>query len=233
LTAWETWCLGVITGVGEPQIQTSVDSHWAWSNAETAPYDLMRWNNPQNSTEKWFVSGVRVSRDSGAQPGPHDVQIYPTVQDGIDATVYNLASEPFYPAICANLRAGLPRQQWGATSTAGSELATWGTGTNWLTTSPYFGPPPELFLGAFMAALTDLEQQELLADIRAIHAATTPASDRHSGDPATTELYLAVADIKAKVDALSGSIPPAGLQPVLNAISALSAQVSGLTLKAQ
>lgn len=143
MTPWETWCVGVIRGVGEPFTAVSVDTHWAWSNAETAPYDLMRWNNPQNSTEKWYdASGNRVSRDSGAQPGAHDVQIYPSVDVGIAATVYNLVNEPYYPAIVANLRAGLPRQQWGATSQAGTELHVWGTGTTWLTAAPYFGPAP-------------------------------------------------------------------------------------------
>src|SRR5665213_707572 len=137
MTAWEVWCLGVMKGVGEPLIQTSVDTHWCWSCAETAPYDLMRWNNPQNTTEPW-----PGSKDSGAQPGAHDVKIYATLQDGIDATVYTLTKEPYYGAIVANLRAGLPHQQWGATSSAGAELHAWGTGTNWLASTPYFGPAP-------------------------------------------------------------------------------------------
>ena len=137
MTSWEQWCAGVIAGVGEPLSAVSVDTHWAWSDAETAPYDLMRWNNPQNTTEPW-----PNARESGAQPGLHDVKIYATLQDGIDATVYTLLKEPYYSAIVANLRAGLPRQQWGATSAAGSELHAWGTGTRWLTGSPYFGAAP-------------------------------------------------------------------------------------------
>jgi hypothetical protein len=137
MTPWETWCAGVMAGIGEPLTQVSVDTHWCWSNAETAPYDLMRWNNPQNTTEPWAGA-----RDSGAQPGAHDVKIYASVQDGIDATVYTLLNEPYYGAIVANLRAGVPCSQWGATSTAGSELHAWGTGTAWLTASPYFGPAP-------------------------------------------------------------------------------------------
>lgn len=134
MTNWEIWVAGVIAGIGEPLTQTSVDTHWAWSNAETAPYDLMRWNNPQNTTEKWFNS-----RDSGAQPGPRDVQIYRSIQDGIDATVATLLNG-IYPAIVANLRGGVAHQQWGAFSAAGAELHAWGTGTNWLQAT--YGPAP-------------------------------------------------------------------------------------------
>ena len=138
MTAWETWAAGVLSGIGAPVDAANVDTVWAWSNAETAPYDLMRWNNPMNTTEPW-----PGARDSGAQPGAHDVKIYATLQDGIDATVYTLTQEPYYGAIVANLRASLPRQQWGAYSTAGAELHSWGTGTNWLQ-STYGAAPNDL-----------------------------------------------------------------------------------------
>ena len=140
MTAFEVWCLGVIRGVGEPLTQVSVDTHWAWANAETAPYDLMRWNNPQNTTEPWAGA-----LDSGAQPGLHDVKIYRTLQDGIDATCWTLLNEPYYGAIVANLRAGLPRQAWGVYSQAAAELHAWGTGSAWLNAAPYFGSAPILF----------------------------------------------------------------------------------------
>src|SRR6266851_1309049 len=136
MTSWEMWALGVIQGIGEPLSVVSVDTHWAWSNEETAPFDLMRWNNPQNTTEKWPGSA-----DSGAQPGPRDVQIYASIQDGIDATVATLLNGD-YPAIVANLRAGLPRQQWGLFSTAATELHAWGTGSAWLLHD--FGPAPAI-----------------------------------------------------------------------------------------
>jgi hypothetical protein len=152
MTAWETWCAGVLNGIGAPINATNVDTLWAWSNAETAPYDLLRWNNPMNTTEPW-----PGARDSGAQPGAHDVKIYASLQDGIDATVYTLVREPYYSAIVANLRNSLPRQKWGATSTAGAELHAWGTGTNWLTAAPYFGAAPTSLIGANMDQnLTDL-----------------------------------------------------------------------------
>src|SRR5260370_31251616 len=146
MTPWEQWCLGVMQGVGEPLSPVSIDTHYAWSCAETLPYDLMRWCNPQNTTEKW-----PGSRDSGAQPGLHDVQIYASVQDGIDATVYTLLNEPYYGAIVANLRAGLPRQEWGFYTTAAAELHAWGTGSAWLVKD--YGPVPTL--GGLMATPDD------------------------------------------------------------------------------
>ena len=215
MTAWEVWCLGVIKGVGEPLIQTSVDTHWAWSNAETAPYDLMRWNNPQNSTEPW-----PNCRDSGAQPGLHDVKIYATIQDGIDATVYTLTKEPYYGAIVANLRAGLPRQQWGATSTAGSELHAWGTGTNWLTSTPY--SPFTGTLGADMDA-TDPNFQALIWRVETLisNLDTVPSGPKAGEKNA----------LKAELDALKAQVaamPSGGTAPDL---SNLNAQVASLAVE--
>jgi hypothetical protein len=166
MTPFETWLRGVIAGVGEPLEQVSSDTHHAWSCAETLPYDLMRWNNPQNSTEKWYdANGNRVSWDSGAQPGPHDVQIYPSVEVGIAATVWNLINEPYYPAIVANLRAGLPRQQWGLFSTAATELHAWGTGSAWLLID--YGPAPTI--GGDMTPEQEAKLDELLAGVRALN----------------------------------------------------------------
>lgn len=145
MTSWEVWATGVLAGIKAPLNAVNADTLWAWSNAETAPYDLMRWQNPMNSTEKWPSLAHPTSKNSGAQPGLHDVQIYASLQDGIDATAYTLVMEPYYGAIVANLRNSVPRQKWGATSTAGAQLHAWGTGTNWLTATPYFGPVPDNF----------------------------------------------------------------------------------------
>lgn len=144
--SWPTWTIGVLSGIGAPLDAPNVDTVWAWSNAETAPYDLMRWNNPLNTTEKW-----PGSRDSGAQPGPHDVQIYASENDGILATIATLENG-YYSAILANLRASLPRQQWGVYSTAGAELHLWGTGTNWLQAT--YGSAPGNIIGENMDQTT-------------------------------------------------------------------------------
>ena len=209
MTDWEVWCLGVIKGVGEPLQQVSVDTHWAWSNAETAPYDLMRWNNPQNSTEPW-----PNCRDSGAQPGLHDVKIYATIQDGIDATVYTLTKEPYYRAIVTNLRAGLPHQQWGATSTAGSELHAWGTGTNWLAAAPYFGPAPTDLIGVNDMEATDPDFQALIWRVETLIANL----DAVPSGPRAGEKNV----LKASLATSGGAVD---LSPVLNAIAALKVEL--------
>lgn len=127
MTSYETWRLGVLQGIGAPASSENLDTLWAWSNAETAPYDLMRWNNPLNTTQPW-----PGAVNSGAQPGPHDVKIYHTVADGINATIATLLNG-YYPNIVGNLRGSVPRGSWGAYSSAGAQLHLWGTGTNWLT----------------------------------------------------------------------------------------------------
>jgi hypothetical protein len=131
LTPWEVWASGVLDGISALVDPDTVDALWAWSNAETAPYDLMRWNNPLNTTEKFGNSF-----DSGAQPGTHDVQVYTSVQDGIDATVLTLANG-FYPNILMNLRGSVPRQQW---QNACGDLVRWGTGCGWIQST--YGPAP-------------------------------------------------------------------------------------------
>ncbi len=201
VTPWDQWCIGVILGVGEPLEQVSVDTHFAWSCAETLPYDLMRWNNPQNTTEKW-----PGSRDSGAQPGTRDVQIYASVQDGIDATCFTLLNEPYYSAIVANLRAGLPRQQWGLYSTAATELHAWGTGSAWLLHD--FGPAP--------AIGGDMISQDTINRINAQY-------DGMFGDPATNayaKLYWQRV-AAAVVQVGGGTLTPAQAQELQEAHDAV------------
>lgn len=238
MTDWDTFCVGVLTHpeLAAPITDANVDTMWAWSNAETAPFALMRWWNPMNSTEPW-----PGAVDSGAQPGPHDVKIYASLQDGINATAFTLTQEPFYPAICDNLRASLPRQQWGATSAAGAELHAWGTGTAWLTTAPYFGPAP---LGDFMltpdehnwvqeaairsqmiiAALgisyvpdhPELSVSQKIADIEAAIAKLVP--------PAPQDLTALIAAIQANTAQLAAQTTE---------LNAISTKLDNLTLKAQ
>jgi hypothetical protein len=127
VTAWEEWASGVLNGLGAPESTAAVDALWAWSNAETAPYDLMRWNNPLDTTERW--TGSSSANSAG-------VQRYLTVQDGAAATVATLLNG-YYPVIVAHLVGGVPRQQWGDACT---ELSRWGTGCGWLAFT--YGPAP-------------------------------------------------------------------------------------------
>jgi hypothetical protein len=130
MTTWNDWADGVLHGIGAPVNPVNIDSLLRWSNAETAPYPLLRWNNPLNTTQK-----MPGSRDSGAQPGSHDVQIYPTLGDGINATVVTLLNG-MYPSIVANLRVGVPASAW---TNAHAELTRWGTGYAWLPTDSQLG----------------------------------------------------------------------------------------------
>jgi hypothetical protein len=127
VTAWEEWASGVLNGLGAPESTAAVDALWAWSNAETDPYELMRWNNPLDTTERWPGS-ITVN--------PAGVQSYLTVSDGVEATVATLLNG-YYPVIVAHLVDGVPRQQWGDACT---ELSKWGTGCGWLAST--YGPAP-------------------------------------------------------------------------------------------
>jgi hypothetical protein len=116
--SWTDWASGVLAGVSAPVNATNLDTLWAWSNKESGA-NVMRWNNPLNTTQPW--------------PGSSDmnsvgVKFYATVSDGIAATVTTLLNG-YYPVILANLRGSVPRAQWG---NACGNLGTWGTGCNWL-----------------------------------------------------------------------------------------------------
>lgn len=221
MSPWETWCGGVLKGISAPINAVNVDTLWAWSNAETAPYDLLRWDNPMNTTEKW--SG---SRDSGAQPGNRDVQIYASLQDGCDATVYTLIKEPYYGAIVANLRNSVPRQKWGVYSTAGSELHAWGTGTNWLTATPYFGAPPTSLIGDDM---TSEEHDLLVATAWRVVGLLSPDA---RAVPYALKGQVTAPDLLAAIKAIpAGSAGSTDLTPVLAAITLLKADVDALHTK--
>jgi hypothetical protein len=119
---WDTWVIGVLGGIAAPVTRANIETLWAWSNAESGT-DVWRWRNPLNTTEKFGNSF-----DSGAQPGSRDVQVYSSVQDGIDATILTLGNS-YYPVILANLDGSVPRQSW---SNACANLQTWGTGCGWI-----------------------------------------------------------------------------------------------------
>ena len=189
MSAWDEWCLCTLTRIQAPRSQINVDTFWAWSNAETFPFPLMRWFNPLNTTEKW-----RGSHDSGAQPGIRDVQIYTDVATGCAATAFTLINEPYYGAIVANLRASLPRSQWGLFSAAAAQLHTWGTGSLWLLKD--YGAAPQIGASESMQQLlrTASDGAEYLFDSAGptlIHLASGDDVKAFFGDNPT---MLAVSD---------------------------------------
>ncbi len=128
---WSTWCLGVLS---DPRLhagttQTNVDTLFAWSCAETLPFLLMRWNNPLDTTQPEPGS---VSVNSVG------VQSYPTIAEGIDATVVTLLNG-HYSTIVDHLRRSVPRAQW---ADCCAQLNVWGTGCAWI--SRDFGIPPQI-----------------------------------------------------------------------------------------
>jgi hypothetical protein len=139
---WSTWYLRVMVGVSAPINDITRDVMWAWSNAESGA-DVMRWNNPLNTTQPW----PNALKMNNAGLG---VKFYATVQDGIDATVVTLLNG-YYPVILANLRRSVPRAQWG---NACADLGIWGTGCGWLSST--YGAPPGI-LGGDMFSDADRE----------------------------------------------------------------------------
>ncbi len=171
MTTWEQWAAGVLGGVGAPVDAANVDTLWGWSNAESGT-DVMRWNNPLNTTEPW--PGAQNMNSVG-------VKRYASVNDGILATVATLGNG-YYPSILANLRASVSRSQWG---NACGELGKWGTGCGWLLS--VYGAVP----GDIVDAMTQDEFNALVAN--------SPLVNLNGG---VTSTYQAVVALSAKLDAL-------------------------------
>lgn len=115
---WLIWADGTLLGISAPADDTNLLTLWDWSHAESGS-DVMRWNNPLNTTQP--------------EPGAVDmnsvgVKRYPDIDTGVLATVTTLLNG-FYPAIVSNLRESVPQAQW---SNACHDLGTWGTGCGWI-----------------------------------------------------------------------------------------------------
>lgn len=123
------WQNGVLNGVGAPANNITADVLWAWSGAESGS-DRMRINNPLNTTQPEGSGNVDFNSVG--------VKIYPTVEQGIAATVTTLLNG-HYPLIVDHLRRSIPRQQW---ADCCGELGVWGTGCGWI--SREYGLPPQL-----------------------------------------------------------------------------------------
>lgn len=148
--AWTNWAVGVLNGISAPVDGTNIASLWNWSNKESGS-NVMRWNNPLNTTMPGW---------GGVDENSVHVKAYPSVVDGIQATVATLLNGR-YPTIVTCLRRSIPHSGW---QPAAGELITWGTGTNWLTWSlqpPFPGgedmtPEEHQFLATVKAEVDDL-----------------------------------------------------------------------------
>jgi len=121
-TAWRNWAVGVLAGISAPITPVNVTSLWNWSVKESG-FDVMRWNNPLNTTRE-LRAGIDVDPDMNAV----GVESYPSVSDGIQATLATLLNG-LYPTLVANLRGQVSYRAW---QNAAHELDTWGSGTDWL-----------------------------------------------------------------------------------------------------
>lgn len=123
----EEWSSGVLAGIGAGDTAQNGALLSTWARFESGS-NPMRWNNPINTTQK-----QPGSVDSGAQPGSYDVQKYTDAATGIRATVTTLTNGR-YEQIVQGLRQSAP-PSWYQANAAG-EFATWGTGSEFLSSVP-------------------------------------------------------------------------------------------------
>lgn len=191
MTTWEQWATAVLAGIGAPADQTNIDTLWAWSNKESGA-DVMRWNNPLNTTEPW--PGAQNMNSVG-------VKRYASVNDGVLATVATL-DNGYYPTILANLRSSLSRSQWG---NACAELGKWGTGCGWLTS--VYGAAPGAILG--LDVITDPTQANLLveaAQYANLAAAFIEGETRPNVRNVLLETLQAVQALQVELDAIKAAV---------------------------
>ncbi len=216
--SWTDWAGGVLGGIGAPVNSTNLDTLWAWSNKESGA-DVMRWNNPLNTTEGWPGA---VSMNSVG------VKSYLNVNDGILATVATL-DNGYYPVILAKLRGSVPRAQW---DSACANLGTWGTGCNWLQAT--YGPAPGNLTGDDFMGLIDNPTPEQSATFARLLAewdnlyqnafiykadlaaavATLKATQGGSVTVDNTAVLAAIADLKAHPAVISDPALFAAIQTI-------------------
>lgn len=115
---WRAWADQVLAGIGAPDSAINLASLQAWSQQESGS-DLMRWNNPLNTTQ--LMAGSLPMNSVG-------VQRYPSPETGATATIWTLLNGR-YPGIVDHLRRSVPLDEWGDVC---GELQTWGTGCGWI-----------------------------------------------------------------------------------------------------
>ena len=189
---WSVWANGVLNGLGAPINQTNIDTLFAWSSAETDPYPLMRWNNPLDTTQPEGAGNIDENSVG--------VKAYPTVEQGIAATVITLLNG-HYPLIVSHLRNSVPRQQWADCCT---ELGVWGTGCGWIGRD--YGAAPQVLGEIDLTPEQDLDLKWLVATLKQMYYddPSAPASDW----PRLTALRSDIAAIGAELDAIKAAIPP-------------------------
>ncbi len=203
MSTYDIWTNGVLNGMGAPTDATNLDTLWAWSGAESGA-DRMRWNNPLNTTQPEGAGNVDANSVG--------VKIYPTVEQGIVATVTTLLNG-YYPTIVSHFRHSVPRAQW---DDACHELGTWGTGCGWLNVD--YGLAPQELTPELTAEQDGLLRQ--IFNLLMVGYYTSPAAPGNEGFALTT--------LKPELDAIKAAV--AGIAPGSDgaAITALGAKVDAL-----
>jgi hypothetical protein len=96
------WSEAILRGFGDPLTDANIISigYWMQNEAGSPPYGIVGANNPVNVSQPGF-GGTPIKAEGCC----YSLYSYPTVQDGIDATVKYLNSGT-YPLILAALKAG-------------------------------------------------------------------------------------------------------------------------------
>jgi hypothetical protein len=210
MTTWQEWAVGVLAGIKAPRTPTNIATLKGWSTREKGDWPSVQWCNPLNSTEPW-----PGAVDSGAQPGAHDMKIYPTVAAGVGATIKTLIGEPFYPAIVANLRASLPASWW--VGDARSQLDTWGTGQSWFDVVP--------LTEDVMSQLDDIQTRVRETLDRVRHVASLPTDPRPVTPPYAQQIGPKLDQLVA---ASGGGGTPADLTALTTAVASLTTKVDAM-----
>jgi hypothetical protein len=96
------WSEAILNGLGDPITNANVISlgYWMQNEAGSPPYGIVGANNPVNVSQPGY-SGTPIKSEGGG----YSLYSYPSVQDGVDATVAYL-SNGAYSLILAALKSG-------------------------------------------------------------------------------------------------------------------------------
>jgi hypothetical protein len=96
------WSEAILTGLGDPLTDANITSmgYWMQNEAGSPPSGIVGANNPINVSAPGY-GGTPIKSEGGG----YNLYSYPTVQDGIDATVAYLTPTS-YAGILAALKAG-------------------------------------------------------------------------------------------------------------------------------
>ncbi len=114
------WSKAILTALGDPLTAANISSmgYWMQNEAGSPPSGIVGADNPINVSQPGY-GGTPIRSEGGG----YYLYSYPTVQDGVAATVTYL-HRPSYTGILAALKAG----QGLSSSSLGSEFSTYSGG---------------------------------------------------------------------------------------------------------